>query len=128
MAVRTPVISSKDALFNPVVSAVHVQPQHEPIFVKNPFTKQHAAYIRVDVLIQRLEDEANKGCGQYYELFESSLLESLQSVAATFDKANDLAAFTDAAASRGWKFDEESLRASADAKQQVWDEIRIEEW
>ena len=32
--------------------------------------------IRADVVISRLEDQANAGCGQYFEIYESRLISS----------------------------------------------------
>ena len=43
-------------------------------FICNIHSRHPFDVIRADVVIQRLEKEANKGCGSYYEIYESRLL------------------------------------------------------
>ena len=77
-----------------------------------------------DMLLERImkmEDEANKGCGLYFELFEPRLLRRLIGF-----REQILNAFETAVAQRGWNLSEESLAAAERGEEEVLAEIRAE--
>jgi len=43
-------------------------------FVRNIHARNPFDVIRADVVLARMEKQANRGCGQYYEIYESRLL------------------------------------------------------
>lgn len=45
-------------------------------FVRNLYSANPFDVIRADVVIKRMEENANRGCGLYYEIYESRLLDS----------------------------------------------------
>ncbi|NXZ90015.1 hypothetical protein HZI31_22775 [Serratia fonticola] len=69
-------------------------------FVCNIHSRHPFDVIRADVVIQRLEKEANKGCGSYYEIYESRLLSMAMNWLEELP-LNDRPALIGAAAKRG---------------------------
>ena len=43
-------------------------------FVRNIHSRNPFDVIRADVVLARIEKQANRGCGQHYEIYESRLL------------------------------------------------------
>ena len=74
-------------------------------------------------LVEKMENEASRGCGLHYELFESRLLDALSRKADTL-AGEQLAAFTEALTARGWSIDADTLQAAAKEAAEVWAEIQ----
>ncbi|MBX6653654.1 hypothetical protein ISF12_10400 [Pseudomonas aeruginosa] len=110
-----------DSLYAVAPAPIHPDLEH---FISNPFTSTKSAYIKVSAVISRLEKEANDGCGQFYELYESRLIGSLRSVA---DKLTpkDREVFERGALAMGLKFDDEALSAAQVACAEIAHEMRL---
>ena len=85
-------------------------------FVCNIHSRHPFDVIRADVVIQRLEKEANKGCGSYYEIYESRLLAMAMNWMERLP-LTDRPVFMGAATKRGIKLtlaEEQRAQASSD--------------
>lgn len=70
--------------------------------------------------IERIEKEANSGCGQYYELYEPRVLRALRALKARLCPY-DLEIFNRI---NHWNLSDEAYATSCQAENEVWDEIR----
>ena len=70
--------------------------------------------------IERIEKEANSGCGQYYELYEPRVLRALRALKSRLCP-DDLAIFNRI---NHWDISDEAYAASCRAESEVWAEIR----
>lgn len=93
-------------------------------FISNPLTSTQNAYIKVGSLIERLKTQANNGCGQFYELYESRLLGSLRNVAEKLGE-KDREVFERGALAKGLKFDDEAIAAASSACAEMDREMSI---
>lgn len=81
------------------------------VFVRNIYSQNQFDVIRADVVLERLEKQAHKGCGLHYEIYQSRLLQD------AMDYLDQLplkhrATFIDSAACRGLELTlEEEQRA-----------------
>ena len=76
-------------------------------FIRNPWSKLNDS-IRIDALIFRIEKEAGKKCGLYYEVFHQEVMQNLFDINVRL-KNEDAEKLKLAAAMRGYCLDEKSL-------------------
>ncbi|MDQ1228438.1 hypothetical protein QE443_004699 [Pantoea ananatis] len=77
-------------------------------YVKNPWEKRAHDGIHVDVLINRIEANAHKGCGLHYEIFNQRCIDELFWVLEQLNQ-DDSDILIKAAAKRGYELDEISV-------------------
>lgn len=83
-------------------------------FVKNIKSSNPFDVIRADTLLARMEKQANKGCGLYYEIYESRLLGMAMNYLSALP-LKDRPVFIGAAAKRGYMLTQaEAERADND--------------
>ncbi|EAM6659510.1 hypothetical protein H1244_004652 [Salmonella enterica] len=70
-------------------------------FVRNIYTRNAFDVIRADVVLARMEKQANRGCGLHYEIYESHLLGMAMNYLAELP-LKDLPVFIGTAAKRGY--------------------------
>ena len=70
-------------------------------FVRNIHSRNPFDVIRADVVLARMEKQANRGCGLHYEIYESRLLGMAMHYLAELP-LKDRPAFMGAAAKRGY--------------------------
>lgn len=70
-------------------------------FVHNIHSRNPFDVIRADVVLARMEKQANRGCGLYYEIYNSSLLSMAMHYLAELP-LKDRPVFIGAAAKRGY--------------------------
>lgn len=92
-------------------------------FIAPPWPHVRGDSVSAVCLIQRIEKEANRSCGLYYEIYNYRALSELNGVLANLS-AGDAATFITVAASRGFHLNESTLRDSSKAYQETMDEIR----
>ena len=95
-------------------------------FIAPPWSHVRGDSVRAECLIQRIEKEANRGCGLYYEIYEYRALEELNGMLANLS-ASDAATFQKVAASRGFSLDDSALKGAYLAYHKTLSEIRREQ-
>ncbi|EGZ3995962.1 hypothetical protein AIA08_003778 [Salmonella enterica subsp. enterica serovar Wichita] len=95
----------------------------KPGFITPPWPHTRGDSVSARHLIQRLKNEANRGCGLYYEIYEHRLLNGLLDLHSTLN-ASDAATFRDVAVSCGCSLAEHDIRNVNQAYTEIMDEIR----
>ncbi|EOX8956954.1 hypothetical protein ACPW5J_004336 [Enterobacter hormaechei] len=95
-------------------------------FIAPPWPHARGDSVRAECLIQRIEKEASRGCGLYYEIYQYRVLEELSGVLANLD-AGDAATFQEVTASHGFSLDESALQGAFQAYHETLSEIRREQ-
>lgn len=86
-------------------------------FVRNLSSRHPFDVIRADVVLERMEKQASKGCGQHYEIYESHLLDSALIYLAELP-LKDRSVFMGTAAKRGYvltQADNQRAQSACDA-------------
>jgi hypothetical protein len=78
-----------------------IKPMRTDGFITNIHSRNPFDVIRADVVLARMEKQANRGCGLYYEIYEARLL-SMAMIHLAKLPLNDRPAFIGAAAKRGY--------------------------
>lgn len=95
-------------------------------FIAPPWPHVRGDSVNAECLIQRIEKEANRGCGLYYEIYNYRALSELNDVLANLN-AGDTATFQAVAASRGFHLDRATLIEAGREYQEIIAEIRREQ-
>ncbi|ENU1174254.1 TPA: hypothetical protein RKY22_005641 [Klebsiella michiganensis] len=77
------------------------KPMRTDGFITNIHSRNPFDVIRADVVLARMEKQANRGCGLHYEIYEARLLSMAMNHLAKLP-LNDRPAFIGAAAKRGY--------------------------
>lgn len=95
-------------------------------FIAPPWPHIRGDSVRAECLIQRIEKEANRGCGLYYEIYHYRALSKLYGVLVNLS-AGDAATFRTVAASRGFSLDSGALYEAGREYQESLADIRREQ-
>ena len=76
-------------------------------YIRNPWSKEHDG-IHVSAVIKRIEEEAHRGCGLHYEIFERRSHDGLINVLNRLNE-EDRALLLKEANGRGYSLDADSL-------------------
>ena len=95
-------------------------------FIAPPWPHIRGDSVSAECLIQRIEKEANRGCGLYYEIYNYRALSRLYGMLANLS-AGDAATFKAVAASRGFSLDRSTLIEAGREYQEILAEIRREQ-
>ncbi|SYT49017.1 putative dopa decarboxylase protein remnant [Klebsiella pneumoniae] len=98
----------------------------KPGFIPPPWPHTPGDSVSAESLIQRIEKEANHGCGLYYEIYQYRAMRELQQTLANLS-ANDADTFMKVAASRGFHLNESAIRETRKAYHETMEEIRREQ-
>lgn len=98
----------------------------KPGFITPPWPHTRGDSVSAKHLIQQLKNDANRGCGLYYEIYEHRLLSGLLDLHSTLS-ASDAATFRDVAASCGCSLAESDVQNARQAYSKIMDEIRREQ-
>lgn len=82
-------------------------------FVQNIHSRNPFDVIRADVVLARMEKQANRGCGLHYEIYESRLLGMAMNYLAELP-LKDRPVFIGAAAKRGYMLTEAEEKRAQD--------------
>ncbi|HDK6220006.1 TPA: hypothetical protein M2P66_000075 [Klebsiella quasipneumoniae] len=97
-----------------------------PGFIQHPWTNQRGDSIRAASVIQRIEDEAMRGCGLYYEIYHYRVLNRLCRLLKNLI-ATDRQTLINEATRRGFNLDKSSLEESRRSYQDTLTEIHYSE-
>lgn len=78
-----------------------IKPMRTDGFITNIHSRNPFDVIRADVVLERMEKQAHRGCGLHYEIYEARLLSMAMNHMAKLP-LNDRPAFIGAAAKRGY--------------------------
>ena len=95
-------------------------------FIRNIDSRNPFDVIRADVVLERLEYKAHRGCGLHYEIYESRLLGMAMNWLESLP-VKDRPVFIGAAAKRGYMLTLKELEAAQDACDELWNLLRAEE-
>jgi hypothetical protein len=99
----------------------------KPGFIQHPWSNQQGDSICVTSVIQRIENEAMRGCGLYYEIFHHRVICQLLHLLNTMN-ANDRLLIKQEAAKRGFNLDKASVEENHQNYQETLTEIRNNEY
>lgn len=99
----------------------------KPGFIQHPWSHQRGDYIRAANVIQRIESEAMRGCGLYYEIYHYRVIRQLYPLLKTLNTA-DRQTLINKAARRGLHLDKSSMEESCQSYQETLAEIRHSEY
>lgn len=91
-------------------------------FVRNINSRNQFDVIRADVVLERLENIANRGCGMHYELYESRLLTAALNHLAKLP-LKDRPVFIGAAAKRGYTLTLAEVTRAQDSRDELMREL-----
>ena len=91
-------------------------------FIKNPFSKNRGDSIKASVLVKKVSDNASKGCGLYYEIYEYRALSQLLQI---LEKLNteDKLTFESESKKQGFNLDNKSISSSYISYRETMDEV-----
>ncbi|MGP6457445.1 hypothetical protein ACRYSL_22565 (plasmid) [Enterobacter mori] len=98
----------------------------KPGFIAPPWPHLRGDSISAASLITRIEKEAHRGCGLYYEIYHFRVLDELQN-ALTKLSADDAAIFLEVAVSQGFRLDVSAINDAHQAYCVTLSEIRKEQ-
>lgn len=99
----------------------------KPGFIQHHWSNQRYDSIRADSVIQRIENEAMRSCGLYYEIYHHHVISQLCQQLKILNAADRLSLITEAA-KRGFKLDKSSEESSRQSYQETLTEIRRGEY
>lgn len=94
-------------------------------FIAPPWPHVRGDSVRAECLIQRIEKEANRGCGLHYEIYHYRLIGELRALLEGLN-SNDRQTLTAEAARQGFQLDDTSAHESSLAYHNTLQEIREE--
>lgn len=98
----------------------------KPGFIAPPWPHLRGDSVSAASIIERIEKEAGRTCGQYYEIYQYHAMRELQQTLANLS-ANDTDTFIKVAASRGFHLNESAIRETRKAYHETMEEIRREQ-
>ncbi|CAG74515.1 hypothetical plasmid protein [Pectobacterium atrosepticum SCRI1043] len=99
----------------------------KPGFIQHPWSHQRGDSLRTASVIQRIEKEAMRGCGLYYEIYHHCVISQLLLLLSTLSTTDRLT-LTEEANRRGFNLDETSIEESRQSYQEILTEIRHSEY
>ncbi|HEM8819731.1 TPA: hypothetical protein U2R14_000273 [Raoultella planticola] len=99
----------------------------KPSFIQNPWTHQRGDSVRVTCVIQRIENEAMRGCGLYYEIYHYRVICQLLQLRETLN-FTDRKMLTDEAKMHGFNLDESSIKESYQIYSDIMKDIHDSEY
>lgn len=97
----------------------------ENLFISNIHSMHHDR-ISVGAVYRKFSEEANQGCGLYYEIYESRLISLLRHHLSRLNE-QDADKLRRYAENQGTKVDDETYREVLKAEQECWAEIYREQ-
>ncbi|WP_145547479.1 hypothetical protein [Yersinia intermedia] len=95
----------------------------KPGFIQHPWSHQRGDTLRAASVIQRIEKEAMRGCGLYYEIYHYRVIFRLLQLLKTLN-ATERITLTEEAKQRGFTLDEISIKESRQCYSDIIREIR----
>lgn len=92
-------------------------------FVRNLYSANPFDVIRADVVIKRLKENANRGCGLYWEVYESRLMDSAMNYLLELP-LKDRPVFMGAASVSGFMLTLSAMESANDAYVELMAELR----
>ncbi|ROS16500.1 hypothetical protein EDF82_1641 [Raoultella sp. BIGb0399] len=83
----------------------------KPGFIQHPWTEQRGDSVSATCVIKRIENEAIRGCGLYYEIYHYRVICQLLQLRETLN-FTDRKTLTDEAKMHGFNLDESSIKES----------------
>ncbi|HGY2281742.1 TPA: hypothetical protein ACNVB1_000603 [Citrobacter braakii] len=99
----------------------------KPGFIQHPWSHQRGDSLRASSVIQRIEKEAMRGCGLYYEIYHYHVITQLFQLLNKLNTTDQQLLITEAAR-RGFKIDKASIEESRQSYQDTLAEIRRSEY
>jgi hypothetical protein len=99
----------------------------KPGFIQHPWSHQRGDTLRAASIIQRIEKEAMRGCGLYYEIYHYRVISQLLPLIISLN-ATDRLTLTEEANRCGFKLDKTSIEESRQSYQNILAEIRHSEY
>lgn len=94
-----------------------------PQYIQNPRDQRRGCWIKPAVLIEQVEVASLPGCGQYYEIYEKRVVDTLLGYLNRLDHDEDRQPLIDAAKRRGFDLDPASVAATWRQYRETLDEI-----
>lgn len=98
----------------------------KPDFIAPPWPHARGDSVSAASLISRIEKEAHRGCGLYYEIYHYRALEALRALLPVLS-AGDADTLCQCAAGQGFYLDDETRQASELVYRNVLNDIRREQ-
>ncbi|EJM3421874.1 hypothetical protein NOF85_004595 [Salmonella enterica] len=98
----------------------------KPGFITPPWPHLRGDSVSAASIIERIEKEAGRTCGQHYEIYQYRAMRELQQTLNNFS-ADDADIFMRVAASRGFHLNERVMHETRKAYHETMDEIRREQ-
>lgn len=99
----------------------------KPGFIQHPWSHQRGDALRAASVIQRIEKEAMRGCGLYYEIYHYRVISQLLPLLSTLN-ITDRLTLTEEANRCGFKLDKTSIEENRQSYQDTLTEIRYSEY
>ncbi|MHC0463037.1 dpoa decarboxylase [Kosakonia cowanii] len=99
--------------------------EKENLFISNVYS-MHQDRVTVKAVYRKLSEEANHGCGLYYEIYESRFISLLRHHLSQLNE-QDAEKLRRYAESQDTKVDDKTYRAALNAEQECWTEIAHEQ-
>lgn len=99
----------------------------KPGFIQHPWSHQRGDSLRAASVIQRIEKDAMRGCGLYYEIYHYRVITQLFQLLNKLNTTDQQLLITEAAR-RGFKLDKTSIEESRHSYQDTLAEIRHSEY